>query len=532
MDLFNQPPGKTVLRDYQVRAVEQAEAAMAQKTGPVLLVAPTGAGKTVILSALVHNRVINQYQRPMFLSPRREITYQTAEKMIDMELDPGIIMAGHKHDARKRVHVASVDTLRSWVKRGKIVLNPRELLIVDEAARSMGPTYQWLINAYRDAGADVLGVTATPIRSDGVGLGQTYKHMIAPIKVTDAIKAGWLVPVEYRVPSIPDLTGVKTRGGDYSEEDIAAIMDRAGLVSDTVESWVKHASGKKTLLFASGVAHSKHCAERFNECGIPSAHVDGNTPMDERDAAVMDLRTGKILVLCNHAVFSEGTDIPEIECIQDCQPTKSLGRHIQKWGRGMRPSPGKARLLVVDNAGNALRMGRIDRDIDWELCEGKEIAGREAERKETEPATFVCADCKTVFSKSPYCPTCGLRLKIKGKAIDCTDGELVALTHAQFERIEEQVFEADRRRFYLELLGMARKLKADGTQSKVDGWAAHVFKDKFEEWPQREWAREKPMAPTARTVAYTQYRNIRNAKRREKQALASGGLVVDTRGRP
>jgi len=525
-------------REYQHRTVERTEGLLALKTGAVLVVQPTGTGKTVTAVMLIQNREPEKDGRVTFLAPRREIVHQTADKVADFSMSPGIIMAGHKYQPRKGIQVASVDTMRSWVKREKIKLDPGTTLLVDEAHRSMSKTHQWLIEAAKDGGADVIGLTATPVRTDGVGLFPTYQHMVMELEMVQAIKEGWLVQPDYRIAFVPDLAGVKIKGGDFSEIDLERIMNQKVLVGDIVDNWLKHARGMRTLAFASSVAHSISIQQEFERVGARFVHIDGTTSGRTRDNAIKALHRGEIDGIVNCAVFTEGTDIPSLQCIVDAGPTKSQGRHVQKWGRGTRPiyadgfdidtvngrlaaiaASNKPKFLLLDHAGNFYRGGRIDRNIPWQLEAGKEWEAKDREKREKAAVQFTCADCGKVFSRQVYCPNCGLKIVKTGKMKDYLDAELVSLTQAQFEKIEETITWRDRRNFYLEALHWCRaphKTKRDETgrpaPNRKDGFAAHLFKQKFGEWPDDEWHRMKPIPPTTETLSYIRSRNIAWAK--------------------
>lgn len=532
-------------RDYQVDAIEQVEAAMALKTGPVLLVVPTGGGKTAIASFLIRRRLEAFGVQPMFLAPRREIVRQTFRALTQLTLAPGIIMAGHDRMPKAPVQVASVDTLRSWIRRGKMQLNPGSMIFVDEGHRALSPTHRWIIDAYSEAGADVVGLTATPIRADGAGLGQVFKHMVLGLPMTRAIREGWLVQPDYRVPYVPDLSGVESRGGDFVERALEKVMNKSQLVGDIVDNWVKNGCrGRPTLAFASSVAHSRAIAEHFQSIGVNAVHIDGGTDHELRDHEISRFG-GKVEVITNCAVFTEGTDLPGIEVIIDAGPTKALGKHIQKLGRGTRPlyaegydlgtvegrlaaiaASSKPRFLVLDHAGNFYRHGRIDRNIPWELTEGKEIVEKARKQRERSPVEFTCDECGKVFAGQLYCPACGTKVPIRGKMADYAEGDLVKMTNGQFEKIEEAITAVDQKRFYLGILHWcrqprAKRRKSDPTQPRrKDGFAAVLFKQKFGDWPPGYWASLDPVAPDHETLNYIRGSNIRYAKRRAKEAQA------------
>lgn len=514
-------------RDYQIRAGDRCEELMALKTGAVLLVQPTGTGKTVTVARVIRNRYEAGDGRQMIIAPRREIVFQTADKIAESMIDPGIIMSGFKPHAGRAVQVASVDTLRSWVKRGKIKFEPGTLLVPDESHHAVSPTYEWLIQAALDGGSDVLGPTATPIRADGVGMFPTFQHLVVELTMVDAIRQGWLVKPEYRIPFVPDLTGVKIKGGDFSEEDLDRIMNQKILVGDVVDNWMKHARGRPTLVFAAGVKHSMALADEFNRSGFKFVHIDGETKGGVRDKAIKALLKHEIDGITSCAVFTEGTDIPNISCIVDAAPTKSLGRHIQKNGRGARPmfAPGypintaierlysianseKPNFIILDHAGNFYRNGRIDRNVPWELCAGKEIVEKDREKREKARASFTCKECKRVFSGQMYCPDCGTRIEVKGKMKDYIEAELVSLTQTQLDHIDEVITKVDERNFYLEVLDWVIE------HGKKMGFAAQVFKQKFGRWPDDDWAMMDPRSASPETKNYIRHRMIAYAKGR------------------
>lgn len=531
-------------RGYQLDTIERTERALEETKKPVLVVMPTGTGKTGLSAFMIKSRLEKFARKPMFLAPRREIVRQTSLTLTRLAIECGIIMAGNRESPRSPVQVASVDTLRSWVRRGRVRLHPGDLLFVDEAHRSLTPTHRWLIDAYCDHGADVVGLTATPIRADGAGLGQVYGTMIDGIRMTDAIRGGWLVQPDYRVPYVPDLSGVESRGGDYVERALEKVMNKKQLVGDIIDNWLKNGCrGRPTLVFACSVDHSIAIADAFRSIGIRAEHIDGGTDHALRDDHISQFGRGGIEVITNCAVFTEGTDLPGIEVIIDAGPTKSLGRHIQKIGRGTRPiyAPGfdmdtvegrleairastKPRFLVLDHAGNFYRHGRVDRNIPWELTEGKEIEEKARAKRERSPAEFTCRECSKIFSGQLYCPECGTKILIKGKMADYAEGDLVKLTNGQFERIEETITTIDQKKFYLGALHWAREPRTKRRKSdpdrprRKDGFASILFKQKFGSWPPRSWQSLSPVPPSTEVLNYIRHQNIRYTKSRQKAA--------------
>lgn len=518
-------------RDYQVRSAELCEWHMALKTGPVLLVQPTGTGKTVTAVSIINHRV-ELGQRVLFLAPRREIVKQTADKVVEFGMRPGVIMSGTKYTPRFPVQVASIDTLRSWIQRGLCKLDAGTLLVVDEAHRAMGKTLQWLIYEAMKAGADVLGMTATPFRSDGVGLGRTFKHLVNEMPVVRAIKEGWLVKPELFLPFVPDLDGVKIVGGEYSQRDLDRILNQEVLVGDIVDNWMKHARNLPTLAFGCSVEHSIAIADHFRQAGFRAVHVDGNSTTKHRDDAIRDMKNYNLDVICNFGVFTEGTDIPNLGAIIDAGPTKSLGKQIQKIGRGARPmymdgfdldtingrlasiaASEKPTFKLLDHAGNFYRHGHFARNIDMELCEGKEIVEKDRIKREKARVSFTCRACKRVFSGQDYCPNCGTKIERKGKLAHYLPGELVSMSKEQYEKAEKAITWRDQRDFYLEVLQWCRTPnKGQIDPRHKDGFAAHVYKQKFGEFPPFDWRDLPDKKPTKETLNYIRHCNMRRAK--------------------
>jgi superfamily II DNA or RNA helicase len=275
-------PSRVALRPYQIDAVERVRALVRHGVRRILLVLATGGGKTSCAAELIR-LVVARGNRALFIAHRRELIAQAYQRVLEFGLTPeqvGVIMAS---DPRRRpgamVQVASIDTLRNRAK-------PRaELVIVDEAHRCLARSYRILADHYPQAVH--LGLTATPYRADGRGLGDAYDELVVVASPRELIAQGYLVePRVFTVPpsALPDLSAVRVRAGDYDKRALEDAVDQKGLVGNLVEHWRKYADGVRTIVFATSVAHSKHITERFLEAGVPSEHLDGETPAAERDA--------------------------------------------------------------------------------------------------------------------------------------------------------------------------------------------------------------------------------------------------------
>jgi superfamily II DNA or RNA helicase len=225
---------------------------------------------------------------------------------------------------------------------------PADLVVVDEAHHVLAQSYKRILEIYPRA--IVLGLTATPCRGDGRGLGNAFDVLIEAASVGDLVEQKYLVPTVVYAPVRPDLTGIQVKRGDYVEEQLAARMNTAQLVGDIVEHWHRLAGPRRTVVFATGVGHSRHIRDEFRRAGVLAEHLDGSTPTDERDRILAQLAAGQIDVVTNAMVLTEGWDSPSVSCLVLARPTKSLGLYRQMVGRVLRPAPGKTDALILDHA--------------------------------------------------------------------------------------------------------------------------------------------------------------------------------------
>ena len=457
----------------------------------ILLVAPTGSGKTVIAAAIVQGAVAKG-RRVLFLAHRRELIDQAATKLWDAGIEAGIILAGRPARPEQPVQIASIQTLHARAFRGTAMqAPPADVIVVDEAHHVRARTYREIVDHYPDA--VVLGLTATPCRGDGRGLGNVFATLVECPDVQALIDLGFLVPTKVYAPSTPDLTGVRVERGDYSEKQLAERVNTDALVGDIVEHWHRLAEGKKTVIFATGVAHSLHIRDEFRRSGVLAEHLDGATPTEERADILGRLSRGEIEVVSNCMVLTEGWDQPDVACIVLARPTKSMGLFRQMIGRVLRPAPGKDHALVLDHSGAIFNHGFVEDPVLWTLDHDKRAVnlalaskGRQAERTLT-----TCPECAAVRMQGKPCSACGWRPQRKPDAPDVIDGEL---GHVERDgRVTASVY--DKARFHRQLLWFARE---KGYQKQA-GWAANKFREKFGHWPPRGNPTPEPPDPAVRS---------------------------------
>ena len=501
--------------DWQWDIINQVRSAIGQGYRKILVVVPTGGGKTVIAAQIV-KLAAEKMRRSMFLAHRRELIYQCADKLEKFGVDHGMLMAGEYPYGAADCQVASVDTLRArCITTNRLPLPNSDVVIVDEAHRSLAPTYITLINHY---GEDVvIGLTATPIRGDGKGLGHVYDYMVCGPSISWMIEHDYLVEPRTFAPTIPDLTGVKIKKGDYDEKELDRLMNQRSLVGDIIEHWYRLCSDRPTIVFASSVKHSINLRDEFRKAGAVAAHVDGNTSLEDRKQIISDLKVGKVQVVCNYAVLTEGFDEPTLSANILARPTKNLGLYLQMAGRTLRIADNKKDCFILDHSGNVYEHGFVQDDHDWILDEGKALNTSSAERQKNldEKKPITCMMCATVYTGQINCPHCGHVPEKKGQYYESRSGDLMEVRLESRRTAKKKVWTSDEKRhWYSMLLGHAQ------LKGKSEGWVAHTFKSKFKVWP--NYYKDAPASPpNGEVLAYIRHRNIAYAKKMEKQKNAN-----------
>jgi superfamily II DNA or RNA helicase len=505
-----------MLRPYQQRAFDSVLDLWANETRRVLLVLPTGGGKTVVASAFVLY-FLAASKRVLMLAHRRELIKQAFCKMVRNGVDPssiGIIMAGTSRRpcdsvapppsslsdeklwdvwARSRpgapVQIGSIDTFRNHVAP------PVDVVIVDEAHRSLAKSYSDVQLAYPKAWH--LGLTATPFRADGKGLGDAYDDLVVAATYLELIAEGFLVrPICYGAEEEIDLSKVRRRGNDYDEKALAEAVDKTELVGDIVEHWRRRGNDAPTFCFAVNVQHSKHIAERFRSAGIPAQHVDGNTETAERDDAVAALRSGRVRVLCNCNVFCEGTDVPEVKTIILARPTLSEGLSMQQVGRGSRVAASGLPFVVLDHARHFSSFGLPHWPREYSL------EGRKRRERGAGAATPVkpCPKCFALLARAAaVCDGCGHEFTAEEvkRTLEEVAGELKEIKDKAPEPKPAPTLsplEVKRLAHWDEIVVRWRKLNAERRAAGERLYAGH--------WVTRTWRNEsgRPWPPKGSTI--------------------------------
>lgn len=465
------------LRPYQQEAVEGVRDAFRQGHRAPLLVAPTGAGKTVMFSHIASSAKARG-SRVLIIAHRKELIRQDSRKLRDAGVSHGII-APWADPTGDLVQVASVQTLAR-----RLETLPRfDLIIIDEAHHAVAGTWAKVIAA--QPWAKILGVTATPERMDGKGLGISaggvFDTLVMGPLIGDLIGGGFLTPSRVFAPTeAPDLTGIKTRGGDYDSTALSSIMSEPKLTGDVVAHYAKYAPGLPAIAFCTCVQDAQMYAEAFKAAGWRARAAYGAMPGEERDAAINGLADGSVQVLTTCDLVSEGLDVPCVGAVILLRPTKSLGLHVQQVGRGLRPMPGKTHLIVLDHAGNTFKHGLPDSLHNWSL-EGRS----KKERDGSAIATWRCEHCFSVNAATARkCQECGEPRKLdkpeeEDRRMEVAEGELVELDEAAQARLNylrqqpyKQVLREAQTEDDLKEIAKARNYKR--------GWVFHQMKMRAE----------------------------------------------------
>nr|DAZ43296.1 MAG TPA: Type I site specific restriction modification protein [Caudoviricetes sp.] len=386
------------LRSYQTDLISRIAADFSSGIQRVCAVAPCGAGKTVVVgwmagkTALVNKRVL-------FLVHRRELIDQSDRTFTAMNIRHGIISAGVPADYESSVQIGSVQTVARRLTR----IPPPDFIIIDEAHHAAAGTWKKIMEAFPQA--MTLGVTATPARLDGNGLGDIFQSLVMGPSVDELIQWGNLSKYNYYAPpSKADIKSVRIQFGDYVKSELERAVDDDALVGDIVANYQKLADGRQTVCYCVSRKHSEHTAAKFRAAGISAAHVDGETHKAERDRIISDFRRKKLRVLCNVDLLGEGFDVPGMEAVILARPTASLTLFIQQSMRPLRPDPDNPSkvAVIIDHVGNCFRHGLPNAPQEWTLD------SKPKKKRIREISMHQCPKCYQVWMTAQRtCPYCG-----------------------------------------------------------------------------------------------------------------------------
>lgn len=446
------------LRPYQLEAVEAVRQAFGQRHRRVLFVLPTGGGKTVTFSYITDNAAAKG-SRVLILVHRVELLDQASESLSAMGVRHGLIAAGRSMNLAAPVQVASVQTVAR--RLGKLPRDLFQLLIVDEAHHATAGTWSQVIGHF--SGAWVLGVTATPCRGDGRGLGEQFDDMILGPTSAWLTEQGFLAPARVFAPPIGfDAKGLRKRMGDFDMKQASEELAGRAQLGDAVSHYQRHLSGQTAIAFCCSVAHAEAVAASFRSRGVTAASIDGSMDALQRRRLLAELGAGSLKVLTSCSLIGEGVDVPSVAGCILLRPTQSLSLHLQMIGRALRPQPGKT-AVVLDHVGNIQRLGHHLEEQDWTLD------GVKKKPRAAGLSVKVCPRCfAAISSQAPKCTECGYVFAAeKRRELLQVDGELVErkleIRQRRGEQGQAQTLE--------DLIEVGRRRG----MSNPRGWARHVL---------------------------------------------------------
>jgi DNA repair protein RadD len=488
-DLTHDGGERRELRPHQVKAIEGLRQSLARGNKRVVLQAPTGFGKTLTTAKIIEN-AREKGHKVLFTVPRLSLVGQAVDEFEREGIRHiGVMQAQHpRTDPTAPVQVATVQTLTHRIAG----MDQFPLVIVDECHETFKAIYA-LMQAWPESW--FVGLSATPWSK---GMGQHWQDLIQAASIGDLIEAGYLSQFTAFAPDVPDVSKVKISKGDYVERELAGVMGEKKLVGNIVQTWLSKGENRPTLVFGVNRSHAEQLQYEFIHHGIAAGYIDCNTDRLTREKLARDFKAGEIRVACSCRTLTTGIDWP-VSCIVDAAPTRSEMLHVQKIGRGLRVNAGTEDCLILDHAGNSLRLGLVT-DIHHALLDDGTKREASEPSEATEKLPKPCPKCEVLFI-GKVCPACGHERK--PPTVEAEEGELVQITGKQkaYTMAEKQVF-------------WSMALWLDDERQRGGKLAKGLYKGKFGVWPQGLSHQRK--APDMAFFNYEKSRRIAYAKKMAK----------------
>ena len=397
-----------LLRPYQEIAVNSAIDAL-DKHGNTVVVAPTGAGKTIMLSALIGQRCQTR-RNVLVLQHRDELVNQNMDKF--KRINPNILTSVVNAE-EKDWNGDAVFSMVQTLSRPNNLDNMKvmDMIVVDESHHVVADTYTRIINYAKEINdkVEIVGFTATPNRGDKKGLREVFTNCSHQIEISTLIREGFLVSPKTYVIDVgvrSELENVRKTVVDFDMDQVARIMNKRAINQRVVSEWVDKANGRKTVVFCSTIAHAEDLCQEFVEEGVNAKIVTGNTDKTERREILEDLSSGDTQVVVNVSVLTEGFDSPPVSCIVLTRPCSYKSTMVQMIGRGLRtidqneyPDIVKTDCVVLDFGTSVLTHGSLEEEVNLEGSQS-ELQGDAPEK--------VCPECNSVVPLGVReCPMCG-----------------------------------------------------------------------------------------------------------------------------
>lgn len=432
------------LRPYQTKAIDEVRDAVIKGCRSVVLVCPTGGGKTSQAAEIVRSAV-SKGKRVLCIAHRSELIDQMFDRLVEFGLECGAISATSQRPPNPYhpVQVASIQTLLARDMRPEA-----DIVIIDEAHHIVSD--EWAVLAQHYSKAIIIGLTATPERADGKGLGAIFDRIVVAASVSELTALGHLVPMVIDRPSS------RLKSGTIAQRP--------------VDAYLTSARGRKsTIVFSSSIPAAKEHLEGFLEKGIRAELLTGKTDVGERQRIIADFKSGALPVLLNVGVLLEGFDAPATDCVILARSCGTVSMYLQICGRGLRPAPGKTDCLLIDLQGISHELGDPDIDRDYSL-DGRGIS---------RPGCFsadgqmLCRVCKCPIEPGEVCPDCGTEPKLMAPP-KVTGDPLVRYATKRREGTDKRA------------ATLAKWMKEGIDSGRRSGWAPTKFNAVYGAWPTDE----------------------------------------------
>lgn len=442
-----------VLRHYQNTMVAGIRDCFKKSFHAVLAVLPTGGGKTVVFTFIAQAMGLKR-KKVIILVHRIELLRQTSSALSKFDVEHGMINPQYTPKFDCNVQVASVQTIIRRLDYFAAASWKADAIIIDECHHANSKSWTTIVSHFKtlNPSLKIIGVTATPIRGDGQGLGLQsggiFEEMVVGPQVQDLINEGFLVkPRIFGPPERLDLSGVKTQMGDYKIDELSKLVDKPKIIGSAVEHYKELCPGTPAVVFCVRVDHAEHVAQEFRNAGFKFYAVDGSMDDSLRKKILGGLANGTVDGVCSCDLISEGTDIPAIGCAILLRPTKSKGLYLQQVGRALRPCDEKEFAFVLDHVGNTEAHGLPYQYQDWTL-EGSPKK-RSKKTQEAPVQVVMCESCFMHQEPTSVCVGCGHVMKppknntpkqVEGKLREITEMDVIKKT-AKIEQGKAQSLE-------------------------------------------------------------------------------------------
>lgn len=418
-----------MLRDYQFDLYKKTVEAFKQGFHKPLIVAPCGAGKSYMFAEMI--RKTNG--EALVLTHRQELKQQHEELFQTLGIS----------NARVAMILTEANRLGEY--------GTPALIVADEAHLSRSNSWMKVIEHYNTW---TVGFTATPVRLDGKPLGDIFDNLIEGVDVKWLIKNKHLAPYEYYAPTLVETDGLRKVAGDYVVSDLEQLMNERAIYGDVIKAYRRFAPGERSIAYCVSVKHAEATAANFNSAGISAQAISSGTLPNQRKRIMDDFRSGRITVLCNVGIISEGVSIDEVTCCMLLRPTESVALGIQQMMRCMRYLPGKT-AKIIDFVANYTRVGLPDDEREWSL--GEPLKRKKQLNTDGDFYIRSCPECFMTFKTAPVCPFCGAEYPLHPREIKARkEIELQRITTEETARVE------------------AEKKKARQEQGRADSFEALV----------------------------------------------------------